>query len=66
MNNKPLFIFIALLGIAVLFLLFEHRIHLYGLVPYIGFAIFIGLHFVMHAGMGHGGKHEHDNKKNNK
>lgn len=63
MNSKVVFISIALLGIMVFFLVFEHRIHLYGFVPYIFFAIFIGLHFFMHAGMGHGKKHKHDNKK---
>lgn len=63
MNNKLLFIPIALLGIMAFFLIFEHRVHLYGFVPYAFFAIFIGLHFFMHKGMGHGEKHEHDNKK---
>lgn len=63
MNNKLLFIPVVFLGIVVLFLIFEHRVHLSGVVPYVFFVIFIGLHFFMHIGMGHGEKHKHDNKK---
>ncbi|MCL4416995.1 MAG: DUF2933 domain-containing protein [Actinobacteria bacterium] len=63
MNNKLLFISITLLGIIVLFLIFEHRVHLYGFVPLAVFIIFIGLHFFMHMGMGHGEKHEHEKEK---
>ncbi|MCL6096608.1 MAG: DUF2933 domain-containing protein [Patescibacteria group bacterium] len=63
MDNKLLFIPVVLLGMVGFFLVFEHRVHLLGAVPYLFFVIFIGLHFFMHIGMGHGGKHEHDNKK---
>ena len=43
------------------FLTYEHRVHIFGNVTYIFFAVFIGLHLVMH--LGHGGHGTHGGKK---
>lgn len=63
MNSKLLFISITFFGIIALFLILEHRVHLYAFVPFAVFIIFIGLHLFMHMGMGHGEKHEHEKEK---
>ncbi len=60
MNNKLLYILILSLVIVAFFLIFEHRVHIWGNMQYVLFALFIGLHFFMHAG--HGG-HDKGSKK---
>lgn len=48
-------------GVIAFFLLYEHRVHIFGNTPYLLFAVFIGLHFLMH--MGHGGHGDTTKKK---
>lgn len=46
---------------AGLFLAYEHRIHIFGNLSYVFFAVFIGMHLLMH--LGHGGHGSHGNNK---
>ena len=55
-------VFLGSLAVAAFFLLTEHRAHLYGALPYVLVALFIGLHLFghgrhgRHAGPGPGGE----------
>lgn len=53
MNSKTKFILIGSLVIIGFYLFFEHRAHVFGNSQYLLIALFIVMHFFMHAG--HGG-----------
>lgn len=59
MNIKTKFILIGSLVIIGIYLFFEHRVHILDNAQYLLFALFIAMHFFMHAG--HGG-HTHEKK----
>lgn len=56
MNKTLLYFFIASLSILGFFLVTEHRAHILGNAQYLLFALFIAMHFFMHAGHGKGDK----------
>ena len=56
MNTKTKFILIGSLLIIGFYLFLEHRAHIFGNLQYLLFALFIAMHFFMHAG--HGGHGE--------
>jgi hypothetical protein len=51
--------FAVLGGIALAFLLLEHRIHLLGALPYLLLLACPLMHLFHHGGHGHGGGHRH-------
>ena len=53
---------LAILGLVGLYAWLQHRAHVLEYWDYIFFALFIGLHLLMHAGHGHG--HSHNQNKN--
>lgn len=64
MDKKISFIFIGSLAIAAIFLIYEHRVHILGNFQYVFFALFIGLHLLMHLGHGeHSGHTTHSGLK---
>ena len=64
MNKKISFILLGSLVTAAIFLIYEHRAHILGNFQYVFFALFIGLHLLMH--LGHGGHGSHDNNNGHK
>ena len=63
MKNKMFYISIGSFIIIAFFLVFEHRVHLYGFAPYAFFIVFAGLHLFMHAGHGGHGNHKKNDEK---
>jgi len=60
MDRRFLIVVIGTIIIVAIYLGYEHRVHVLGNTQYLLFALFIGLHFVMH--LGHG-KHDKSSKK---
>ena len=61
--TKNKVIFLAILLLIGLYAWLQHKTHVLQYWEYIFFALFIGLHLLMHAGHGHGGAHNHDEEK---
>ena len=61
--KRNILIMLAILGLVGLYALLQHRAHVLEYWDYIFFALFIGLHLLMHAGHGHGGAHNHYEEK---
>ena len=59
MDTKTKFILAGSLFIIGFYLFFEHRAHIFGNSQYLLFALFIAMHFFMHAGHGKGKKGGH-------
>lgn len=63
MKNKIFYILIGSFIIITFFIVFEHRVHLYGFAPYAFFVAFVILHLFMHRGHGNHGKNNIDRKE---
>jgi len=63
--NRKTVILIAMIGLIGLYAWLEHQSHVLEYRNYIFFALFIGLHLLMHAGHGHGHGHGSDKKQHN-
>ncbi|MDQ3099715.1 MAG: DUF2933 domain-containing protein [bacterium] len=63
MNKQIKLITVLSFGIIAFLLIYEHRVHIFGNATYVLFAVFIGLHLLMHLGHGGHGNHGEQKKK---
>ncbi len=64
MSKQTIIILVISLLIIGIYLLVEHKVHVFGNLQYILFGIFILAHLFMHAG--HGGHSNHETKQKEK
>lgn len=61
MSSKTKVVLIIFLAVVVFFLFVKHKVHLYGILPYLFFLIMIPLHLFMHSSHGN---HRSSKKRN--